>query len=82
MPGYYQPPGGFFLWLDLSKFGGGEQAAKTIWKGYGVKILPGAYLARPDAGGVNPASSYVRLALVDPLPRAQDALDRLASYLL
>ncbi|MGO9485374.1 MAG: aminotransferase class I/II-fold pyridoxal phosphate-dependent enzyme [Rhodomicrobium sp.] len=82
MPGYYQPPGGFFLWLDLSKFGGGEQAAKTIWKGYGVKVLPGAYLAQPDAGGVNPASSYVRLALVDPLPQAQDALNRLASYLL
>jgi N-succinyldiaminopimelate aminotransferase len=82
MPGYYQPPGGFFLWLDLSKFGGGEQAAKTIWKGYGVKILPGAYLAQPDASGVNPAKDYARLALVDPLAATRDALDRLASCLL
>ncbi len=82
MPGYYQPAGGFFLWLDLSKFGGGEQAAKTIWKGYGVKILPGAYLAQPDASGVNPAKDYARLALVDPLAATRDALDRLASCLL
>jgi N-succinyldiaminopimelate aminotransferase len=82
MPGYYQPAGGFFLWLDLSNFGGGEAAAKTIWKGYGVKILPGAYLAQPDAAGVNPARDYVRLALVDPLTPAREALDRLASFLL
>ncbi len=82
MPGYYQPAGGFFLWLDLSKFGGGEHAAKTIWKGYGVKILPGAYLAQPDASGVNPAKDYARLALVDPLAATRDALDRLASCLL
>jgi aspartate/methionine/tyrosine aminotransferase len=82
MPGYYQPAGGFFLWLDLSKFGGGEQAVKTIWKGYGVKILPGAYLAQPDASGVNPAKDYARLALVDPLAATRDALDRLASCLL
>ena len=82
MPGYYQPAGGFFLWLDLSKFGGGEQAAKTIWKGYGVKILPGAYLAQPDASGINPAKDYARLALVDPLAATRDALDRLASCIL
>jgi N-succinyldiaminopimelate aminotransferase len=82
MPGYYQPAGGFFLWLDLSNFGGGEAAALTIWKGYGVKILPGAYLAQPDASGLNPARDYARLALVDPLPPAREALDRLASFLL
>lgn len=78
MPGYYQPAGGFFLWLDLSKSGGGEAAAKTIWKGYGVKVLPGAYLAQPDTSGVNPAKDYARLALVDPLAQTREALDRLA----
>ena len=81
MPGYYQPAGGFFLWLDLSKFGGGEAAAKTIWKGYGVKVLPGAYLAQPDASGANPAKDYARLALVAPLAQTREALDRLASFL-
>jgi aspartate/methionine/tyrosine aminotransferase len=82
MPGYYRPAGGFFLWLNLAKFGGGEEAAKTIWKGCGVKILPGAYLAQPDACGVNPAKDYARLALVDPPGVTQEALDRLASFML
>ncbi len=82
MPGYYEPAGGFFLWLDLSNLGGGERAATTIWKGCGVKILPGAYLAQPDASGVNPARDYARLALVDPLEKTREALDRLASILL
>jgi N-succinyldiaminopimelate aminotransferase len=82
MPGYYRPAGGFFLWLDLAKFGGGEEAAKTIWKGCGVKILPGAYLAQPDACGVNPAKDYARLALVDPPGVTREALDRLASFML
>ena len=82
LPGYYEPAGGFFLWLDLSNFGGGERAAETIWKGYGVKVLPGAYMAQADASGVNPAKDYVRLALVDPLGITREAFDRLASVLL
>ncbi len=82
IPGYYEPAGGFFLWLDLSNFGGGERAAVTVWKGCGVKILPGAYLAQPDASGVNPAKDHARLALVDPLEATREALDRLSSFLL
>lgn len=82
LQGFYEPAGGFFLWLDLLNFGGGERAAVTIWKGCGVKILPGAYLAQPDASGVNPAKDYARLALVDPLDVTREALDRLASFLL
>jgi N-succinyldiaminopimelate aminotransferase len=82
MPEYYEPAGGFFLWLDLSKFGGGEEAAKTIWKGCGVKILPGAYLAQPDSRGLNPAENHARLALVDEPGVTREALHRLASFLL
>ena len=82
LPAYCEPAGGFFLWLNLADFGGGECAAKTIWKGYGVKILPGAYLAQPDARGVNPAKDYARLALVDGLDITREALMRLASRLL
>jgi len=82
LPGFYLPDGGFFLWLNLSHLNGGEQAAKTIWKGCGVKMLPGAYLAQPDASGCNPAKEYARLALVDPLEVTREALDRLASAIL
>ncbi len=82
LPGYSQPEGGFFLWLDLENLGGGEEAATRLWKGCGVKILPGAYLAQPGLDGSNPARNYARLALVDPLPVTRDALERLASILL
>ena len=82
LPDFYLPDGGFFLWLNLSHLNGGEQAAKTIWKGCGVKMLPGAYLAQPDASGCNPAKEYARLALVDPLEVTREALDRLASAIL
>ncbi|ADP71453.1 aminotransferase class I and II [Rhodomicrobium vannielii ATCC 17100] len=82
LPNYYEPAGGMFLWLDLSHLGGGVEAAKTIWKGCGVKVLPGAFLAQPDKRGFNPAGDYVRLALVDPLDVTRDAVDRLASMLL
>ncbi len=82
LPGFFRPEGGFFLWLDLSNFGGGEEAAKRIWKGCGVKMLPGAFLAQPDASGTNPGRDYVRLALVDTVDVTREALSRLASFLM
>ncbi|HET7594457.1 MAG TPA: aminotransferase class I/II-fold pyridoxal phosphate-dependent enzyme [Stellaceae bacterium] len=58
--GFYRPPGGFFLWLDV---GDGEQAAKALWREAGVRTLPGAYVARPT-GRDNPGRRYIRVALV------------------
>jgi aspartate/methionine/tyrosine aminotransferase len=75
------PEGGFFLWLDLAEFGGGEAAAETIWKECGVKILPGGYLAQPDGQGINPGSSYARVALVESLDATEQALSRVARLL-
>lgn len=76
--GYRRPDGGFFLWLDMSAHGGGERAAQTLWKDCGVKLLPGAYLARPDARGENPGMDFVRVAMVDDLALTRDALTRIA----
>jgi DNA-binding transcriptional MocR family regulator len=44
--GEVRPAGGFFLWLDV---GDGEAAAKALWAEAAVKVLPGGYMARPDA---------------------------------
>ena len=44
--------------------GGGEAATKTLWKGCGVRLLPGTYLAREGASGANPGRNHVRVALV------------------
>ena len=79
--GYFEPEGAFFLWLKMNHLGGGEAAAKTFWKECGVKVLPGAYLAQAEAGGRNPGTDYIRVALVDDLSLTQDALRRLASLL-
>jgi aspartate/methionine/tyrosine aminotransferase len=79
--GYRRPLGSFFLWLDMAAFGGGEEAAKTLWKGCGVRVLPGAYLAQADPDGVNPGTGYIRVALVHDADTTREALTRLVAIL-
>lgn len=75
--GYQRPPGGFCLWLDMSHLGGGTNAAVTLWKSFGVKVIPGAFLAQPGQDGRNPGDAYVRVALVQPAAVVREALERL-----
>jgi N-succinyldiaminopimelate aminotransferase len=79
--GYRRPQGGFFLWLDLAAHGGGEEAVKTLWKGCGVRLLPGKYLARAGASGVNPGANHVRVALVHDSATTGEALGRIVATL-
>lgn len=77
---FYAPPGGFFLWLDMSECGGGEAAARALWREEGVRVLPGGYLARPEAGAdEDPYGKYVRIALVHDLETCSDVLRRMAA---
>jgi aspartate/methionine/tyrosine aminotransferase len=76
--GFYRPPGGFYLWLDV---GDGEEATQRLWSQAGVKVLPGAYLTRHDGEGPNPNQAYIRLALVDDAEKTKDALTRFLSVL-
>jgi N-succinyldiaminopimelate aminotransferase len=62
LPGYRAPQAGFFLWLEA---GDGEAAALELWRAHGVRVLPGAYLAR-SVGGEDPGRPYIRAALVAP----------------
>ncbi|MBC8269646.1 MAG: aminotransferase class I/II-fold pyridoxal phosphate-dependent enzyme [Rhodospirillaceae bacterium] len=64
--GYKRPAGGFFLWLDVSAYGGGEEAARRLWAEAGIRVLPGAYISRVEADGTNPGDDYIRVALVHP----------------
>ncbi len=61
LPGYVPPRAGFFLWLPV---GDGEAAALALYRETGVRVLPGAYLGRPDADGRNPGAAHIRVALV------------------
>lgn len=74
---YVRPAGGFFLWLDLSNYGGGIDASVTLWKREGVKVLPGAYLAQTGSDGINPGADFVRVALVQPPETIRQALERI-----
>ena len=79
--GYRRPAGGFFLWLDVSKFGGAGEATVTLWQRAGVKVLPGAFLAQAGRDGTNPGANYVRLALVRDPATVGEALERLVVVL-
>jgi N-succinyldiaminopimelate aminotransferase len=71
LPGYRRPEAGFFLWLAV---GDGEAFTKALWRRAGVKLLPGAYLARPDQDEYNPGTAYVRVAMVHDLAVTERAL--------
>jgi len=76
--GFYRPPGGFFLWLDV---GDDEAATKKIWQQAGVKVIPGSYLSITDANGDNPGKQFIRIALVHDLETTRDGLTRIAQAL-
>ena len=73
MQGFALPEGGFFLWLPVED---GEAAALKLWTETGVRVLPGAYLAR-DVDGYNPGKNYIRVALVAPKEETQRGLETL-----
>ena len=76
--GYFRPGGGFYLWLDV---GDGEAAALNLWQNAALRVIPGEYLAKTDATGVNPGAGYIRCALVHDLETTKQALHRLRSTL-
>jgi len=77
--GYRRPAGGFFLWLDMSQVGGGSDAALTLWKRAGVRVVPGAFLAQPDRNGQNSGAAHVRIALVQSAATVREAMERIVS---
>ncbi len=76
--GAARPGGGFYLWLDV---GDSEAAAYRLWAEAGLRVLPGAYLARDYPEGSNPGAAYIRMALVDDLATTEEAMRRLLATL-
>ncbi len=79
--GYSRPAGGFFLWLDVSAYGGSEAATLKLWREAGLRVVPGRYLARDQADGSNPGADYVRVAMVQNREITAEALHRLVAVL-
>ncbi|HEY5306831.1 MAG TPA: aminotransferase class I/II-fold pyridoxal phosphate-dependent enzyme [Pseudolabrys sp.] len=78
---YERPAGGFFLWLDVAKYGGSEIVTKRLWQEAGVRVVPGRYLAREQADGSNPGADYIRVAMVQDKATTAEALHRLVAVL-
>jgi N-succinyldiaminopimelate aminotransferase len=75
--GYAGPQAGFFLWLPVDD---GEAAALRLWRETGIRVLPGAYLAR-DVDGENPGKGFIRVAMVAPIDELEQALRHLCTCL-
>lgn len=82
--GYYRPPGGFFLWLDVGGvrkdgIGPGEAVCQTLWREAAIRVLPGAYLC-PEHDPA-PGDSYLRVALVEDEDVLRQSLARMVEVL-
>ncbi|WP_428641255.1 aminotransferase class I/II-fold pyridoxal phosphate-dependent enzyme [Roseibium sp.] len=75
------PEAGFFLWLDIGRWGDAVSVTKALWRDAGVKVLPGSYLASDQSDGSNPGRTYIRISLTAPLVQTDTALRRLANWL-
>ncbi|MFP5460172.1 MAG: succinyldiaminopimelate transaminase [Gammaproteobacteria bacterium] len=73
-----RPQAGFYFWAQVP--GGDDQAfVRELYRRFNVLALPGSFLAR-EAGGRNPGSGFIRLALVEPLSRCLEAAARIRSF--
>jgi N-succinyldiaminopimelate aminotransferase len=79
--GYRRPAGGFFLWLDVSAQGSDEAATLHLWRQAGLRVVPGRYLAQPQADGSNPGEGFIRVAMVHDHDTTAEALHRLVAAL-
>lgn len=73
LPCYTSPEAGFFLWLPVND---SEATALKLWTETGIRVLPGAYLARDTEHG-NPGKDYIRVALVAQKEEVRRALTSL-----
>jgi len=76
--GYTTPAGSFFAWLDV---GDDVAATKKLWSDAAIRVLPGSYMGRPDANGINPGDGFIRVALVHEPAIVGEAMKKLVAVL-
>lgn len=72
------PEASFYLWTRVP--GSDEDFAKELYRQEAVTVLPGSYLSRPCADGLNPGSGFVRIALVAEPEEVREAIDRVVRF--
>jgi N-succinyldiaminopimelate aminotransferase len=75
------PDAGFYLWASIAKCTSisDTEFARALHRQYNVTVLPGSYLAR-EAGGGNPGSNFIRIALVAGPDECMEAAQRIADF--
>ncbi|MEJ5988963.1 succinyldiaminopimelate transaminase [Ramlibacter sp. PS3R-8] len=71
------PDAGFYLWAGVR--GSDTTFARDLRAQYNVTVLPGSYLAR-EAGGGNPGTGRVRMALVADTAECLEAAQRIVQF--
>jgi N-succinyldiaminopimelate aminotransferase len=71
------PEGAFYLWPEV---GDDEAFARGLFATQNVTVLPGSYLSRIDAHGVNPGRGRVRISLVASVEDCVEAARRIVEY--
>ena len=72
------PSATFYLWIEVKN---ALDFTKKLYEKYNVKVLPGEFLARPNAENENPGVGYVRIALVESEDKTRSALKRIKECL-
>ena len=75
---FVPPQAGPFLWIKVED---GENTTLHLWQQYGIKVLPGAYLAQ-DIDGENPGKKYIRVAMVAEVNQLSNAFECIRNYLI
>jgi N-succinyldiaminopimelate aminotransferase len=78
------PDAAFYLWAGVPSHvcnGSDTQFAAELLAKYNVTVLPGSYLARENASGVNPGLGRVRMALVAEQAECLEAAHRIAEFI-
>jgi N-succinyldiaminopimelate aminotransferase len=77
------PDAAFYWWLPIpsSWHGNDEAFTKSLYTETGVTVIPGSYLSRVAANGVNPGHGYIRIALVSEFEECREAVERLCAFL-
>ncbi|HAQ02536.1 hypothetical protein A2467_02770 [Candidatus Nomurabacteria bacterium RIFOXYC2_FULL_36_8] len=71
----------FYLWLKTPKgLKSVEFAKQLLSKEVAVVVTPGAWISDVDKDGFNPGENYVRFALVPPLLKVKEAVERIKKF--
>ncbi len=71
------PDASFYLWARTPI--SDTDFARRLLEAYNVVVLPGSFLAR-EAGGINPGTNFVRIALVAGLEDCLEAAGRISQF--